>query len=181
MNTLTAYRTFGDPGYRPGTARVRIYDARWYLVTLQNTSRDQGDGYYLEDGEHVVLLPGRKAREERDARLNNCNAVREWGGEVWELTDKYKFGLVSYHTSRAEADKAVAESRAEEDNGNREALARCDRLLAKTDAELEAVHSKHYDWDGVATERARAAEEREGVIAAIARYSPRPRTVRRLR
>lgn len=84
MNHLTAIRTFAAPGFTP-TKGTRIFANRWYRVTMQNTERDMGDGHYLAEGEYTELLPGNKARERRDARLNHCNRIEEWTGPVYAL------------------------------------------------------------------------------------------------
>lgn len=84
MNKLTALRTFANPSLTP-TKGTKIFNDRWYQVTMQNTERDIGDGYYLAEGEYVELLPGKAARERREARLNHCNSIVEYSGPVFEL------------------------------------------------------------------------------------------------
>lgn len=88
MNKLTAIRTFAAPGFCP-VKRTRIFANRWYKVTMQNTERDMGDGYYLAEGEYVELIPGNEARRRRDARLNHCNRIEEWTGPVYALFTTY--------------------------------------------------------------------------------------------
>ena len=84
MDTLTAVRSFGRPGYSPAK-RTRIYANRLYLVTMQNTETDQGDGHYLVEGEYVELVTGDEARRRRDAQLNHCNAVQEYHGPAYAV------------------------------------------------------------------------------------------------
>lgn len=85
MNSLTAIRSFAKPGFCP-VKRTRIFADRWYKVTFQNVETDPRSDYVgLADGEYTQLLPGNKAREARDARLNHCNAITEWNGPVFEV------------------------------------------------------------------------------------------------
>jgi hypothetical protein len=99
MDRLTTIRSFGKPGCTPAR-HTRIYANRWYLVTFQNTGRDQGDGYYLAEGEYTSLLPGDRAREARDAKLNHCNNITEYKGLVFEVSIKrWAQTLVSWATT----------------------------------------------------------------------------------
>lgn len=85
MNTLTAIRTFAKPSFTP-VKHTRIFAERWYKVTFQNVETDPRCDYVgLAKGEYTELLPGNKAREARVARLNHCNNIQEWHGEVWEV------------------------------------------------------------------------------------------------
>jgi hypothetical protein len=84
MDKLTAIRSFASPGFTPAR-RVKIFNDHWYLVTMQNVERGQGDYLGLGEGEYSELLPGDKARERRDARLNHCNSIAEHSGPVFEL------------------------------------------------------------------------------------------------
>ncbi len=171
MSTLSLYRTFGDPAFRPATARVKLYDARWYVVTMQNTSSDQGDGHYLEPGEYTELLPGHLARRARDAHLNHCNAIREYTGEVWQLTDAWYGGRVSYHTSQNHAASAIVSSETDQAFRNREAIARHDRALAKTDEQITEYHKLHWDFVSAANERAQIRAEQAEIVAYIATHT----------
>jgi hypothetical protein len=84
MDKLTALRTFGNPSISPAK-RTKIFADRWYLVTMQNVERDPRCDYVgLGEGTYQELLPGNKARERRDARLNHCNHIVEWDGNVYE-------------------------------------------------------------------------------------------------
>ena len=93
MNRITAIRCFGNSRYTPAKKDVnRIMDAKFYLVTLQDFETDQGDGQYLLDTETTTLFCGRKAREERDSRMNRCNRIVEYTGPVFQLqNDRYPF------------------------------------------------------------------------------------------
>lgn len=85
MDRLTAIRTFAKPSFTP-TRHVKIFSDRWYMVRFQNVERDPRFDYVgLGDGEYTVLLPGNKAREARDARLNHCNGITEHVGRVYAL------------------------------------------------------------------------------------------------
>jgi hypothetical protein len=138
MNALTAVRTFAKPGYSPAK-QTRIFADRYYLVSMQNTERDMGDGYYLAEGEYRELLPGDAARARRDARLNHCNRVTEWDGEVWAvLTSTYGHWDTSrkpkYAGSQAEANAYVAEARAVHEKW----LVDCEKELVKYQAKYDA-------------------------------------------
>jgi len=138
MDTLTAVRTFAKPGYSPAK-RTRIENSKYYVVRMQNTERDMGDGYYLAEGEYRELLPGSAARERRDAKLNHCNAVIEWNGPVFAvLTSSYGHWDTSrkpkYAGSQAEANAYVAEARGQHTKW----LAGCERELVGYEAKYAA-------------------------------------------
>jgi hypothetical protein len=83
MDRLTAIRTFGSSSFTPAK-RTKIFADRWYLVTFQNVETDPMIDYVgLGEGEYSQLLPGNKARESRDAKLNHCNAIVEYTGPVY--------------------------------------------------------------------------------------------------
>lgn len=131
MNQLNAIRTFAKPGFCPAK-QTRIFADRYYIVRMQNTERDMGDGYYLADGEYIEVLPGSAARERRDARLNHCNAVEEWTGEVFAvLTSSYGHWDTSrkplYTVSETDAKIMVDRARATHDKW----LAECEKALAQ--------------------------------------------------
>ena len=90
MDKLTAIRTFAAPGFTPAR-HVKIFKDRWYRVRFQNVERDPRCDYVgLGEGEYTQLLPGAKAREARDARLNHCNGISEYHGSVFALyTTRY--------------------------------------------------------------------------------------------
>ncbi len=115
MNKLTALRTFANPSLTP-TKGTKIFNDRWYQVTMQNTEHDIGDGYYLAEGEYVELLPGKAARERREARLNHCNSIVEYNGPVFELlTSQYGHelrGVGFYPSAEATMVKLDAEKAA---------------------------------------------------------------------
>jgi len=55
-------------------------------VTFQNVETAPRTDYVgLGEGEYIQLLPGAKAREARDARLNHCNKIEQWDGPVFAL------------------------------------------------------------------------------------------------
>lgn len=84
MDKLTAIRTFVKPRFTPAR-HIRIFDDHWYNVRFQNIERGQGDYLGLGEGEYTQLLPGKKAREARDARLNHCNGISEYHGNVFAV------------------------------------------------------------------------------------------------
>jgi hypothetical protein len=85
LDTLTAIRSFARPGYCPAK-RVRIYNQKWYLVTMQNVETDPRSDYVgLAEGQYVELMPGARARAARDAHLNHCNNIVEYRGPVYAL------------------------------------------------------------------------------------------------
>ena len=103
MNTLTAYRSFGDAGYSPVRGKVRIYNSRWYLCTFQKIDYDIGGGMSLGAGEYTELLPGSGARTARDSRLNHLNSIEEHRGEVWRVIGATWLHRTSFHPSRQAA------------------------------------------------------------------------------
>ena len=85
MTRRDALRALGKSSYTP-CRTVRILDREWYLVTMQNVHRDaRADLVELADGETTALLPGKAAREARDASLNHCNAIRRYTGSIFEV------------------------------------------------------------------------------------------------
>ena len=85
MTHLDAVRNFANPGFSPAR-RVVIYDSKWYLCTMQNVDHDGLTDYIgLGEGEYRELLPGKKARERKFARLNHCNGIQIWTGPVFRL------------------------------------------------------------------------------------------------
>ena len=83
---------------------------------MQNVEHGQGDYVGLGEGEYVELLPGNTARERRDAHLNHCNRIQEYGGPVFELrTNRYGgelqhvgyFGTVEKMSAKLDARKAA--------------------------------------------------------------------------
>lgn len=110
MDILSLYRTFGKSSLSPAKG-FRIRNDRFYLVKMQNTYRDQGDGYYLAPGEYVELLPGNLARERRDARLNHCNGIVEYKGPVYSFQGYYYNHEdprpKTYHVSEEDLQNAV--------------------------------------------------------------------------
>lgn len=139
MNTLTAIRTFAKPGFCP-VKRTRIFADRYYLVTFQNVETDPRCDYVgLGDGEYTVLLPGSKAREGRDARLNHCNRIQEWTGKVYAvLTSQYGHWDTSrkpvYATSEENARAIVDANRILHDKWIRD----CEKQLASYQAKYAA-------------------------------------------
>jgi len=129
MTRLDAVRSFAAPGYCP-VRKVRVLDSKWYLVTLQNVERDQGDGMYLGAGEYTLLLPGAKAREYKVARLNHCNGIQEWQGPVYELQPK-RWGRNYYGPSWATCEAEVLQAQEAERKEWQEHLAALDQEEAK--------------------------------------------------
>jgi hypothetical protein len=116
MTSLSLHRTFANPSYTP-TKGTKIRKDRWCIVRMQKTSRDQGDGLYLEDGEDVALLQGDEARKRRDARLNHCNGITEYSGPVFAL-HRYPYNspeptAPTFYPSEEAAEEAAAAFQAE--------------------------------------------------------------------
>lgn len=154
MDRLTAIRTFAAPGFSRARGRVRIMDSKWYVVRFQNVEHGQGDYVGLGEGEYSQLLPGRKAREARDARLNHCNGIAEHRGHVFELfASSYGGDLKScgWHVSELEATRAALAKRFEHDKW----IADCEKTLADYQAK-QAI--KPEEW------RAGAIRDCERVI-----------------
>ena len=139
MNKLSAIRTFQNPGFSPvrgkGRGKLRIFDNRFYMVTFQNMEVDTGRDYIgLADGEYTELLPGRQAREAREAHLNHCNAIVEYTGPVYSVIlapHGYPQTYV-YAGSEAAADNLIYKMWAEETAW----LASCQRELSKGQAQI---------------------------------------------
>ncbi len=152
MNGLSVYRTFAKPGYSPVKGKVRIFDDKWYIVTFQNTETDQGDGHYLVDGEYTQLMPGRAARNARDAHLNHCNAVSEHKGPVYAVCMKALTNLwpyvCEYAESLAEAHKLAARKEEAGRVDYARAIEAIDKTLNQSDAELIAFYGQCRNWPG---------------------------------
>ena len=118
MNALTAVRSFARPGYCP-VKHVRIFDNRYYVVRMQNVETDPRCDYVgLAEGEYTELMPGNKARERRDSRLNHCNGIAEWTGPVYCVT-VYQFNRPrqwpEYAGNHTEVEAIVQRNNAEAD------------------------------------------------------------------
>ena len=85
MNRTAAIR-LARPGYSPAKG-TRIYDSRWYRVTLQDLDIDARTDYHgLKDTETTYIMRGKEARECRDRALNHCNRIEEHTGPVWSVS-----------------------------------------------------------------------------------------------
>ena len=153
MQTLTAHRTFGDAGYSPAR-RVRIFSDRWYQVVMQTVEHDQGGGMYLGDGEYVEIVPGTEARNRKTARLNHCNGIREYKGEVWTATTRDPSCRPVYYPTLAAAQAAVDGAHADG------LLTLAEKVIPKltgeinaTDDELRAHWGRCSDWAGAEAHR----------------------------
>lgn len=170
MNYLTAYRSFGNPGFSPAKG-IRIYKDRWYLVTMQNTSRDQGDGYYLEEGEYVELVPGDEARQRRDARLNHCNSIQEYNGPVYcvYVPGKNHWPYIKrYATSEQEANMIAQEMREHMEYERDKAIQYLEKKASMSDAEIVKMYHQCSNWSG--DDRAEIEKYRKETAESIARY-----------
>lgn len=120
MDALTAIRSFGIPSFSPAK-RVRIFNKRWYLLEMQNVETDPRCDYMgLAEGTYVLLLPGSKAREQRDCKLNHCNAIVEWKGQVWTVSEQ-PYACGQWQTSWYADEKEARQ-------------------------EVEKFHQKRFDW-----------------------------------
>lgn len=190
MNRLTAYRTFGKPGYTP-TKHVRIFQDRFYLVTMQNTEHDQGDGYYLAEGEYTELLHGVEAKRRRDAHLNHCNNIQEYHGPIWEFKQEYR--NTEWYASEADVVKRIECLNAEFVNQQSKTAKSADYYHQMQDREAIINNAKRTgvgidclktpeDTDTYVTkEIAWYKRTEEGVRKALARAKPNSYTVEKIR
>jgi len=152
MNHQDAIRNLGNPGYTPTKGTIRILNTKYYLCTFQNTETDQGGGHYLAQGEYTRILPGRQARHARDARLNHLNAIREYQGEIWQVTGINGYQATLHPTqadAEAERDKQAQRNAADAEK----AFAHIDKEINWTDAEMLDFYGKCYEWPGNETEK----------------------------
>ena len=174
MNTLTAYRSFGDAGYSPARGKVRIYNNRWYLCTFQKIDYDIGGGMSLGAGEYTELLPGSAARTARDSRLNRLNSVKEHRGEVWRVIGATWLHRTSYHPSQQAAAAQVEQLMAKDRESLAEVRASTAKAVAKSDDELA-------EW-ALCNPPVSPAQYRAGRLESLARsevfYSQRPTIIR---
>jgi hypothetical protein len=152
MNGLTAYRSFAKPGYTP-VKKFRIYKKRWYFCTFQNVERDGLTDYIgLGIGEYRELLPGNKAKEARDAHLNHLNAIEEYQGPVYSVSNLQR-GSISYHRNLVEAHQKHNEIRTYNRECYHKAVESIEKQLAQTDEEILAFYGKCSNWAGVEKHR----------------------------
>lgn len=129
-STLSIHRWF-NPGATP-TRGTRVYRDRWYLVTMQNVGRDQGDGLWLAEGEYTDLVPGSEARNRRDSRLNHCNRIAEYRGPVyqvvigryWHMEQGHGFCMTLYSTGPTHTADLIRKHRTDPQRHNRAEWAR---------------------------------------------------------
>ncbi len=150
MDKLTAIRSFGNPRFCPAKGKSKIYNDSWYLCTFQNTETDQGDGHYLVEGEHVKLLPGNKARQERDSQMCNLNDFAEYHGEVYQVTYTFWPGLTEYGAGMAAAEAIAAKRETEQAAKYAEGCKYIEKQLAMTIAEVEKIYGNCSPWKGAA-------------------------------
>lgn len=137
QSTVNIYRQFGNPGYTPAK-RTRIENKKWYLVTLQNVETNPLCDYVgLADGQYTELLPGHKAREKREARLNHCNAIQEYKGPVYQL-QAIQHGRASYYPEWATSEAAAAKAAAKLEAEYQEFREELQKELTKAEAEQAA-------------------------------------------
>jgi len=146
MNRHTALRTFGAPGYTP-TRHVRVFNTRWYLVTLQDFHSDIGGGLYLDNTEHTYLMTGTKAREERNKHLNRCNAITQYNGPVIQITAIVNGKPDEYYSTQAGGPFVTDETAVVVARARLHALEQ--QWLTETTAEADryahrAVHGPHH-------------------------------------
>ena len=153
VNRLTAYRSFGNPGFTP-TRSFRIYSKRWYICTFQNTEHDIGGGHYLAEGEYSELLPGIEARRARDSQLNHLNAIREHKGSIWSVRDPQRCNRITYHASqshaKAKANEIIAKTKIDWAICEKHQLA----TTMRTNDDLTREYGQCSDWHGPEAYRA---------------------------
>lgn len=162
MDRLTAVRTFARPGYTPAK-RTRIQATKWYTVTMQNIDRDPRCDYIgLGEGEYTELVTGTDARARRDAHLNHCNAIAEYSGPLYRLTE-YRYGHVWEPIKYVGTEGDIGLLRQALTTEETRVKAEIDRyrvkLLASAATE-DATHKEHAAYDR------EAAEESAQLLAA---------------
>lgn len=144
MNRVTAIRMV-KPGYSPAKG-TRIYDSRWYRVTLQDVETDALTDYHgLKDTETTYIMPGEDARRCRDRALNHCNRIEEYTGPVWNVSWR-EYGLTKRQefTDTEEKARALARSimlkKAQYISACREEAEKYRRLAATADGKEKELH-----------------------------------------
>jgi len=160
MNQLTAIRTFANSGYCP-VKHTRIYANRWYLVELQDIERDYRTDYIgLAETSTVYLFDGVKAKRERDSRLNHCNKIVEYTGNVYAVKSE-KMRILEYWWNLDEANKSKTKHESKIADSLHKALAEIAKQESRTDDEIIAFYGKCSNWQGVKDERKRIADCKE--------------------
>lgn len=146
MNTLTAIRSFGKPSYCP--AKTKVFDNRWYLVEMQDVETDPRFDYVgLKETTTVYLMPGKITREKRTARLNHCNRIAEYTGNVFALTSN-KQRITEYYTSMVLAEEAKQKHEQGIVTSLEKAIQSILKQQAQSDVEIIAFYGKCKDWPG---------------------------------
>ena len=158
MDRMTAYRTFGQPGYTP-VKHVKIFNDRWYRCRFQNVETDPRSDYVgLGEGEYVEILPGQKARTARDARLNHLNGLEEWTGPVFKV-ERPQWNDSKYVGSAEEANALKAKWQADNAKSMAEAMDAIAKEAARSDEEIIQIYGQCQGWPG--HEQERVAERRQ--------------------
>jgi hypothetical protein len=160
MNKLTAIRCFANSGYCP-VKSTRIYANKWYLVELQDIERDYRTDYMgLAETSTVYLFDGLKAKKERDSRLNHCNKIIEYTGNVY-MVKSDKLHILEYHPNIESANKAKLKHEFEIKENLRKALESIAIQENRTGDEIIAFYGKCSDWENVEHERKAIADCKE--------------------
>lgn len=163
MNRLTAYRVFGNSGYCP-VKSTRIYKDRFYMVELQDIERDYRTDYIgLADTSTIYLFDGVKAKKERDSRLNHCNRIAEYKGNIYTVTSN-KLRISEFYPDMQSAIDAKCKHELYISDCLRKAIIELDKQSNRTDDEIIAFYGKCSDWHGVLAERQRIADSRTSNI-----------------
>ena len=146
MNTLTAIRSFGKPGYCP--TKTRVQNNKWYLVEMQDVETDPRCDYVgLKDTTTIYLMPGKIAREKRQARLNHCNRIAEYTSNVFALTSN-KQRITEFYTSIELAENAKQKHEQSIAISLEKAIQSILKQQAETDEQIIAFYGKCKDWPG---------------------------------
>ncbi len=160
MDKLTAIRCFANSGYCP-VKSTRIYANKWYLVELQDIERDYRTDYMgLAETSTVYLFDGIKAKRERDSRLNHCNRITEYTGNVY-MVKSDKLHISEYYPDPESANKAKSKHEFEIKESLRKALESIAIQENQTDDEIIAFYGKCSTWESVEHERKVIADCKE--------------------
>jgi hypothetical protein len=161
VNKLSAIRNFSNPGYCP-VKSTRLYNDKWYLVEMQDVERNPMTDYVgLADTSTVYLWPGNKTRQERDSRLNHCNKIVEYTGNVFALTSD-KMRIIEYYPSMQSANQSKQTHEIDIANSLNKALQSIDSQSAWHDSEILKHYGNCNNWPG--NETVKIAEFRQSLI-----------------
>jgi hypothetical protein len=152
MNQLTAIRSFAKPGFCP-VKSTRIQSNKWYLVEMQDIESDSMTDYIgLANTSTIYLYPGNITRQKRDSRLNHCNRIVEYTGNVYSVSS-LKMRFTEYYPSIESASKAKQKHDIYVTESMAKALDSIAKQEAMTDNEILRIYGKCLDWPGNETKQ----------------------------